>query len=156
MVHITGSVTSLQILLGLIRESIRVSSLHCTALPVTYTTFRSNRFVWLTPESMPSGGCLHAFSEIGSLGRSEPISVRHAPKRKRQTLTELGDPYGAWFDGVAYLQSKEPSESFLAKDKEQRVGIVGAGMAGLMSALLLESVGIYNWEIIEQSERLGG
>lgn len=104
---------------------------------------------------MPSGGCLHAFSEVGILGKSDPIAVKHLAK-KRQTLSEVGDSLGAWFDGVEYLKAKDPSQSFVAKAKDQRVAIIGAGMSGLMSALLLESVGIYNWELIEQSERIGG
>lgn len=78
------------------------------------------------------------------------------PMQKRQTLSQLDNPYGAWFDGVAYLQSKDPSDAFVAKAKDQKIGIIGAGMSGLFSALLLDSVGIYNWEITEMTDRIGG
>jgi cation diffusion facilitator CzcD-associated flavoprotein CzcO len=36
------------------------------------------------------------------------------------------------------------------------VAIIGGGMAGLMTSLLLQSVGITNWKIIESSSRVGG
>ncbi|KAJ9123058.1 hypothetical protein QFC22_001247 [Naganishia vaughanmartiniae] len=114
------------------------------------------RFVWLTPEDAPSGGCLHAFSDLGVLGMSDPLTVGHDAMRKRNTLAALNDPYGAWFDGVAYLQAKEPEASFVAGKKDQKIGIIGGGMSGLMTALLLDSVGIHNWEISESSHRIGG
>ncbi|KAJ9091829.1 hypothetical protein QFC19_008943 [Naganishia cerealis] len=115
-----------------------------------------SRFVWLTPQDAPTGGCLHAFSDLGVLGMSEPLEVGHDAMRKRNTLAALNDPYGAWFDGVAYLQAKEPEASFVAAKKNQKIGIVGGGMSGLMTALLLDSVGIHNWEISESSQRIGG
>lgn len=114
------------------------------------------RFVWITPEDTPTKGCLHAFSDLGVVGSSEAIEVTHDTLAKRNTLSSINDPYGAWFDGVAYLQAKEPDAAFVAAKKDQKIGIVGGGMAGLMSALLLDSVGIHNWEISESSERIGG
>lgn len=36
------------------------------------------------------------------------------------------------------------------------IAIVGGGMSGLMTSLLLQSVGIENWEIMESSQRVGG
>ncbi|KAJ9124613.1 hypothetical protein QFC24_003406 [Naganishia onofrii] len=114
------------------------------------------RFVWLTPEDAPSGGCLHAFSDLGIVGMSDPLAVGHVTMRKRNTLSAINDPYGAWFDGVAYLQAKEPEASFVAGKKDQKIGIIGGGMSGLMTALLLDSVGIHNWEISESSQRIGG
>lgn len=114
------------------------------------------RFVWLTPAELPTGGCLHAFSEIGLLGRSEPVQVRSAPLKKRSTLAEVDDPHGPWFDGVSYLQSKNHTESFIAGKKDQKIGILGGGMSGLMAGLLLDQVGIHNWEISESSQRIGG
>jgi heterodisulfide reductase subunit A-like polyferredoxin len=80
----------------------------------------------------------------------------HDTMGKRNTLSAINDPYGAWFDGVAYLQAKEPEASFVAGKKDQKIGIIGGGMSGLMSALLLDSVGIHNWEISESSQRIGG
>jgi hypothetical protein len=123
----------------------------------------SERFVWLTPSSIPSHGCLHAFSDLGIIGSSSPITVHEERLKKRSTtesdvatLSSLNDPYGAWFDGVSYLQSKNNSDSFVAGKKSQKIGIIGAGMSGLMSGLLLDSVGIHDWEISESSQRIGG
>jgi hypothetical protein len=114
------------------------------------------RFVWLTPEDAPTGGCLHAFTDAGLVGQSAPLDMQHTPFGKRNTLSSINDPYGAWFDGVAYLKAKEPEASFVAGKKDQKIGIIGGGMSGLMSALLLDSVGIHNWEISESSQRIGG
>ncbi|GHJ88713.1 hypothetical protein NliqN6_5115 [Naganishia liquefaciens] len=114
------------------------------------------RFVWITPEDAPTKGCLHAFSDLGVVGSSEAIEITHDNLAKRNTLSSINDPYGAWFDGVAYLQAKEPDAAFVAGKKDQKIGIVGGGMSGLMSALLLDSVGIHNWEISESSHRIGG
>lgn len=36
------------------------------------------------------------------------------------------------------------------------IAILGGGMAGLMTSLLLQSVGIQDWEIMESSQRVGG
>lgn len=116
----------------------------------------STRFVWLTPNDLPSGQCLHAFTESAVIGRSQPLEVRHATPRKRNTLASINDPYGAWFDGVTYLKSQNNSASFIAGKKDQKIAILGGGMSGLMSALLLEEVGIHNWEISESSQRIGG
>lgn len=76
--------------------------------------------------------------------------------KKRSTLSEIDDPYGPWFDGVAYLQSQNHSDTFVAGKKDQKIAILGGGMAGLMSGLLLDQVGIHNWEISESSDRIGG
>lgn len=101
-------------------------------------------------------GCLHAFSGSSLIGRSEPIQVQASPLKKRSTLSDIDDPYGPWFDGVAYLKSKNQTESFVAGKKDQKIAILGGGMAGLMSGLLLDQVGIHNWEISESSDRIGG
>lgn len=124
-------------------------------LPLCMLT-RSTRFVWVTPSDLPAGQCLHAFTETAVLGRSAPLEVRHKTPRKRNTLASINDPYGAWFDGVAYLQAKNNSAAFIAGKKDQKIAILGGGMSGLMSALLLDEVGMHNWEISESSNRIGG
>lgn len=40
------------------------------------------------------------------------------------------------------MQSKQNNASFVAVEKSKKIGIVGGGMAGLMTSLLLDSVGI--------------
>ncbi|KAJ4359611.1 uncharacterized protein N0V89_000166 [Didymosphaeria variabile] len=61
------------------------------------------------------------------------------------------DALGAWFEGVAAIEkTSAPSRS------NATIAIVGAGISGLATALMLESVGVHNWEIIEASSRIGG
>ncbi|TVY72659.1 L-amino-acid oxidase [Fusarium oxysporum f. sp. cubense] len=61
------------------------------------------------------------------------------------------DSVGAWFYDVAKLNctsvSKAPNPS---------IAIVGGGVSGLTTALMLDSIGLHNWEIIEASDRVGG
>lgn len=114
-----------------------------------------DRLVWLVPREIHDNGCLHAFSEGLLLGRSEPITFSE-PVRKRQSLDEIGDSNGLWFNGVRYLESSNITAVSAAEAKEKKIGIVGGGMSGLLTSLLLTSVGINNWHIIESSERIGG
>ncbi|KAJ5684689.1 uncharacterized protein N7477_001034 [Penicillium maclennaniae] len=92
--------------------------------------------------------------EIGTtlLGRSSPISVS-SPMLKRQSIADVADTMGPWFDGIAYMKSKKESEAFVSKAKNTSVAIVGGGMSGLMTSHLLSSVGIHDWHIYESSER---
>ncbi|KAF2667825.1 hypothetical protein BT63DRAFT_441387 [Microthyrium microscopicum] len=71
-------------------------------------------------------------------------------------FADITDSLGPWFDGVEYLSQKEPDDVFVAHVKEKRIGIVGGGMSGLMTAFLLDSIGMHNWEILEASTRIGG
>ncbi|KAJ5432595.1 uncharacterized protein N7458_011751 [Penicillium daleae] len=116
---------------------------------------KPDRFVWVTPADAPHAHCLHAFSESTLLGRSSPVSVT-SPIVKRESIADVADAMGPWFDGVAYMKSKKNSQSFVAKAKDTSVAILGGGMSGLMTSHLLESVGIHNWHIFESSERVGG
>ena len=61
------------------------------------------------------------------------------------------DALGAWYDGIAAIDSTSTS-----RQSNVSIAIVGAGISGLATALMLESVGVHNWEIIEASERIGG
>ncbi|PLN76987.1 flavin-containing amine oxidoreductase-domain containing protein [Aspergillus taichungensis] len=116
---------------------------------------RPERFVWITPSDAPHLSCLHAFSGSSLLGRSKPVSVV-ATISKRTSIADVADAEGPWFDGVAYMKGKEPGKAVVANAKEASVAIIGGGMAGLMTSLLLESVGIHDWHIIESSGRVGG
>jgi monoamine oxidase len=116
---------------------------------------RPDRLVWIVPEHTRHGGCLHAYSGSGLIGRSAPVSVMHQPK-KREEISKIADMMGPWFDGVSYMQSKQNNASFVAVEKSKKIGIVGGGMAGLLTSLLLDSVGIHDWHIIESSQRIGG
>lgn len=115
------------------------------------------RFVWATPSDAPNLHCLHAFSGSSLVGQSDPISV--APplvRRESIAIADVADAMGPWFDGVAYMKGKEPGKAVVSKAKDSSVAIIGGGMSGLFTSLLLESVGIHNWHIIESSNRIGG
>lgn len=141
----------------------------------------TDRLVWIIPEDTFSGGCLSAWSSQGILlGRSDPqqlapqrsrkrgvedVHKRSLAKRKRDgdssnaiamTNSSGIDAWGPWFDGVELLQSKNLSAVDVSAAKAKKIGIVGAGMGGLMTFLSLRQAGFENLEIIEAGERLGG
>lgn len=115
-----------------------------------------DRLVWSVPTDAAQDGCLHAYSGSQLVGRSQPVSLSE-PLKRRETLQEIGDSNGLWFDGVKYLKSSGSNPAVdVEKAKSKSIAIVGAGMSGLMTSLLLSSVGVHNWHIIESTERLGG
>ncbi|PWN47584.1 hypothetical protein IE53DRAFT_402029 [Violaceomyces palustris] len=132
------------------------------------------RFVWIIESETPSGGCLSGWlkkrgggleeEEEELVSRSEPLSIssNSSTKRKREEMSRRGykmedfDTNGLWFDGVEYLKQKQPEERFVSQSKSKKIAIVGAGASGLMTSLLLESVGIENYTILEASQRFGG
>ncbi|KAL2870559.1 flavin monoamine oxidase family protein [Aspergillus lucknowensis] len=119
---------------------------------------RPERLVWITPPDAPHLNCLHAFSDSSALvGRSAPIAIS-APVFRRESIpiADYADAMGPWFDGIAYMRAKEPEPCVVSKAKNSSVVIVGGGMSGLMTSLLLSSVGMHNWHIIESSQRVGG
>jgi monoamine oxidase len=116
---------------------------------------RPERLVWVVPADTAHGGCLHAYSGLELIGRSAPVTILHQPK-KREEISDVADMMGPWFDGVAYMQSKQNNASFVAVEKSKKIGIVGGGMSGLLTSLLLDSVGIHDWHIHESSQRIGG
>ncbi|CBX94170.1 similar to L-amino acid oxidase LaoA [Plenodomus lingam JN3] len=113
------------------------------------------KFVWRVPEEIEKG-CLHAFVGDEIVGRSREYTVKTRRVKKRATFAEISDPMGPWFDGVEYLKQKNANETFVAATKEKKFAILGGGISGLTTALILESVGIHNWKILESSDRLGG
>lgn len=66
------------------------------------------------------------------------------------------DPLGQWFDGVKILKEKEPSAIDVKTAKSKNIAIVGAGLSGLMSFLVLHQAGLTNLKLLEASNRLGG
>ncbi|KAF1981449.1 L-amino-acid oxidase [Aulographum hederae CBS 113979] len=123
---------------------------------VRWSGSRPTRFVWLPPADIESGHCLHAFAEDVLVGTSQPIRVAKRKIRRGVAFADVADSEGPWFDGVEYLQQKEPDETFVAEAKGKSIGIIGGGMSGLMTSLLLSSVGIQDWKILEASQRVGG
>lgn len=66
------------------------------------------------------------------------------------------DPLGVWFAGVQALKQKQPSTVEVKAAKSKNIGIVGAGMSGLMTYLVLHQSGFTNLTILEASNRIGG
>ncbi|KAJ5489390.1 hypothetical protein N7539_004280 [Penicillium diatomitis] len=116
---------------------------------------KPDRLVWVTPADTMHNQCLHAFSGSNLLGCSSPVAIA-SPLTKRESIADVADMMGPWFDGVTYMKSKHNSEAFVSKAKNNSVAIVGRGMSGLITSHLLESVGIHNWHIFESSQQVGG
>ncbi|KAG4413800.1 hypothetical protein IFR04_013072 [Cadophora malorum] len=116
---------------------------------------RPTRFVWIVPSSIDEG-CLHAFVDNQPVGTSERFTVTKRVIKRGATFADVADPMGPWFDGVEYLKQKQPDAVFVSSVKSKKFGILGAGIAGLHTALILDSVGIHNWKILESDSRLGG
>ena len=96
---------------------------------------RPERFVWIVPEDAPDGGCLHAYIGDELIGSSDPITVTKKFDKRSVPLADIADAEGPWFDGVQYLKEKEPDKVFVAQEKKKKIGILGGGMSGLMSAV---------------------
>jgi hypothetical protein len=120
---------------------------------------RASRLVWVLPEGAKPGGCVSAWGDGGCLrGRSTPQVWTRRQKRTAIPMTDAKgmDIRGPWFDGVALLKDKQPSLIDVAAAKSKSVAIVGAGMSGLMTYLVLSQAGLTNISIIESTNRLGG
>lgn len=138
---------------------------------VTRSKSAVDRLVWVMPSDTSSGGCLSAWDLGGKLvGRSDP-QVLNSHSRKRSFSSKLArrgpnsiamtnatgiDAWGPWFDGVELLESKNLSTVDVRNAKSKHIGIVGAGMSGLMTFLALTQAGMTNVELIEAGQRLGG
>ncbi|KAH7145505.1 L-amino-acid oxidase [Dactylonectria estremocensis] len=117
---------------------------------------RPTSLVWITPSDV-SEGCFHAFVNNAHVGRSGKVQVtKRLARRGRKTFADVADPMGPWFDGVAYLKQKQPDDRFVASSKNKTFGILGGGISGLTAGLMLDSVGVHNWKILESSDRIGG
>ncbi|KAM0282404.1 hypothetical protein ACHAQH_003085 [Verticillium albo-atrum] len=123
------------------------------------------RLVWVLPEDAESNGCLSAWDQESKLvGRSEPQTLHHhrkqrIKKRGPESIKMSGtgfDPVGAWFEGVKLLEQQQPGPVDVEKAKAKEIAIVGAGMSGLMTWLVLSQAGLTNLTIIEGGKRLGG
>ncbi|KAL2872977.1 hypothetical protein SGCOL_011875 [Colletotrichum sp. CLE4] len=88
-----------------------------------------------------------------------PALSRAAPQYHEQMRAPINQPLfhefdsnGAWYEQVATLDGSSAS----VKNTNVSIAIVGAGISGLATGLMLDSVGVHNWELIEASERVGG
>lgn len=123
----------------------------------------SQRLVWLIPREADSGGCLSAWDESGRLlGRSGPqnLSQAHTVWKRGEGIEmtpENGiNVWGPWFDGVKLLEEKQHGPVDVEAAKAKEIAIIGAGMGGLMTYLVLQQAGLKNITILEGSSRLGG
>lgn len=127
-----------------------------------------DRLAWVVPESTQGDGCVTVYgsdSKSGkprTLGKSDPIQLHQQSKKRSnedQLLLQDFDSLGAWFDGVASIKEKTHQNGAVTSDQKKKnasIAIVGAGISGLATGLMLDSVGVHNWEIIEASDRVGG
>ncbi|OAA39062.1 L-amino-acid oxidase [Metarhizium rileyi] len=125
-----------------------------------------SRLVWIIPENAPTGGCISAWNKGATLvGRSSPQNLqgvvkRGNTKRLAEPIAMTGvngiDVLGPWFDGVRLLSHKEPGMVDVKTAKSKGIAIVGAGMSGLMTYLVLHQAGLTNITILEASNRIGG
>ena len=118
-----------------------------------------DRLVWKVPEARQSGGCVSAWDSSSSLvGRSHPVVFGR--RKVKRTVVPMDnssniDSEGPWFDGVEHLSGTSSTvDTAAAKSKE--VVVVGAGMAGIMTWLVLHQAGMRNLHVVEASQRLGG
>ncbi|KAJ6011764.1 hypothetical protein N7499_013263 [Penicillium canescens] len=128
------------------------------------------RLVWAVPEDAPSYHCVYVYGRDTSdntqslLGKSRPVSLQNKPKKRSTADTNIPllkdfDALGTWFDGVASIRDKLEATGGVtsgSSPKNASIAIVGGGISGLATGLMLDSVGVYNWEIIEASDRVGG
>ena len=90
---------------------------------VTRDTY-PERFIWAPPLDTPHAQCLHAFSGDSLIGRSSPVTVT-APLQKRESIADVADAMGPWFDGVAYMKSKGNNATYTSQAKNSSIAIVG-------------------------------
>lgn len=119
----------------------RIGQTHVGAHPLArrheeHENRRPNKFVWLTPAEM-SGGCLHAFLDGELIGKSEELVVtkRYTRRQEKKSFVDVAGTDSNWFDGVAYLQQKQPDEVFVASAKNKSFGILGGGISGLATSV---------------------
>lgn len=119
---------------------------------------KPERVVWAVEAEAESGGCVSIHCGQHLLGQSEPLTLA-SPPHKRRSPPLLGDfdSLGAWFDGVEMIKERTQREGgVVASGTNKSIAIVGAGVSGLAAGIMLDSVGVRNWHIIEASNRVGG
>ncbi|KAM3461051.1 hypothetical protein NHJ6243_005368 [Beauveria neobassiana] len=110
----------------------------------------SRRLIWLNSLiTLCVGGAIPQDKRNQTVGHgsSESISM---------TETNGFDPLGVWYAGVEALSQKQPSITTIEAAKNKNIGIVGAGISGLMTYLALHEAGFKNLTILEADDRLGG
>jgi hypothetical protein len=103
---------------------------------VDWDAQRPTKFTWATPADVQNG-CLLAFLDEKLVGVSSEVETkkRRVRRQSRKAFADVADPMGPWFDGVAYLEQKQPDDVFVAAAKTKRFGILGAGISGLATGV---------------------
>ncbi|KAI1813945.1 L-amino acid oxidase [Poronia punctata] len=134
----------------------------------TTSEANNSRLVWVLPENLLEKGCISAWDSKDDLvGRSQElqpaIKKRNLTAKRKRELERISmddsngiDAWGPWFDGVKLLESKNLTVIDVQEAKSKEIAIIGAGMAGLMTYLILHQSGLDNVKILEASNRLGG
>ena len=119
----------------------RIGSTHVGCHPIAarhadWEAQRPTKFTWTTPGDIQTG-CLLAFLDDQLVGVSSEIETkkRRVRRQSRKAFADVADPMGPWFDGVAYLEQKQPDEIFVAAAKNKKFGILGAGISGLVTGV---------------------
>ncbi|KAJ5081839.1 hypothetical protein NUU61_010103 [Penicillium alfredii] len=119
------------------------------------------RLAWAVPEHARRNQCIYVYDGAGDvIGKSNPVPLQKRMKKRSMADTNIPllkdfDALGTWFDGVAKV-SKHTGIASKPAAKNTSIAIVGAGVSGLATGLMLDSVGVHNWEIIEADSRVGG
>ncbi|OAA70882.1 amine oxidase [Akanthomyces lecanii RCEF 1005] len=88
---------------------------------------------------------------LASIATATPVFNNTSKPTCGSPLLEDFDSLGAWFEGVNAINCTS-----IPRRENATIAIIGGGVSGLATALMLDSVGMHNWEIIEASERVGG
>ncbi|OAA51111.1 amine oxidase [Beauveria brongniartii RCEF 3172] len=89
-----------------------------------------------------------------SIGTAKPLSDNATQPRNEtcgRVLLQDFDSLGAWFEGVNAINCTS-----IPRRDNVTIAIIGGGVSGLATGLMLDSIGMHNWEVIEASERVGG
>ncbi|KZZ93695.1 Amine oxidase [Moelleriella libera RCEF 2490] len=86
---------------------------------------------------------------VPALGKPASQSPRNASRSA--VLLENFNALGSWYEDVAAINS-----TTITRRSNVSIAIVGGGISGLATGLMLDSIGVHNWEIIEASDRVGG
>jgi monoamine oxidase len=88
---------------------------------------------------------------VTAVGTPVVTKAEREIENQQRPLLQDFDALGTWFEEVASIDHT-PAKL----ETNVSIAIVGAGISGLATALMLDSVGVHNWEIIEASGRVGG
>ncbi|KAI9256492.1 hypothetical protein BDA99DRAFT_561940 [Phascolomyces articulosus] len=125
----------------------------------------THRYVWAIPSDIPyKNGCLFVTQDSVIIAQSEmyPVSGQIQKPQLQQPSNHHNIKDGFYFNAKQYhyqANSDNWQKIYAVDDdskKKKKIGIIGAGAAGLFSAYLLEQAGFTNYEILEASDRVGG